>query len=244
MTEHATVSKPSALLEGIDVLPPEQSVTETRLYVCGIRKTEEFARFEFQIPVGPAVFTTQTFEWEGKGENAKQVFRDGALVRLSDAQVKEIREKLQFRYLRPVKNKSGAVTGVEHVDASDGGAIDEVRGLNGVTQVKRPAQRLPGRLRGDEVPLTKILMWEPVYGNPKMNGRVLTVADLKQMLEEAQRDEERMNEGGQAAIDMLESGKGGKRAGAAAPRDPKLAAQLSTTDGKRKADAGFIPDGK
>lgn len=239
-------TKKMGLLDGIEVEKPDRCVEKTKLYVCGIRPLDELKRFEFQIRVGPAAFSSQTFEWRGKGENAQQVFRDGALQRFSDAQIQEIRSKLKTRYIRFAKNKAGEITGPQEVDSSDGGVI-EPPSKDHPQGYQREPLKVPGRLRGDERPLHEILLLEPVYDNPKLNGRVLTVEDLKRMLEEAQAEDQRLTEGGDAVFSMLEAGKGGKgskteKAGSAAPRDVKTAVELSTTDGKRKAEGGFIPD--
>ena len=51
--------------------PAELACAEkVKQYVCGIRRTKENERFEFQVRVGPACFTTETFSWDGRGENA------------------------------------------------------------------------------------------------------------------------------------------------------------------------------
>lgn len=231
---------PTALLDDIVVAKADNCAEKVRKYVCGIKRParpapnmpHEEERFEFQIRVGPACFTTETFKWDGVGEHAKQVFRNGAIQSLSEIQVQEIREKLKHRYIRRVRDKTGNLVGVIDIDASDGGGLDPVTGQ------RTPAKRLNGRLSGDETPLKDLLVFEPIYENEMLGGRTVTVADLKSMLLEAEQDEQRILEGDDA---VFETGRGGKKQQKTAERDPKLAASMSTTDGKRKADGGFLP---
>lgn len=259
MTETTqTNQKPQGLLDGIEVLKPEASYEKTKKYICGIRKTKEMGGFELQLRVGAACFSTSTFEWRGKGPDAQMVFRDGALQVLSQEQIDDIKAKLKHRYIRVCKDDKGQVTGVQDVDATDGGDTTKTRqgqpmvnkstgelvlGPDGKAvygQDDGQPRRLAGRLHGGETPLKDILILESVYDNPRLNGRTVTVSDIKAMLAEAEAEEARELEGGDA---VFESGKGGKRqkgGEAEKARDPKALQSLSTTDGKKKAEAGYL----
>ena len=239
----------SSILDAVEVKVPEAHRLKTKKYICGIRHLPDTKHLEFQIRIGPVCFASETFRWEGKGEHAKQVFREGAIYDLTDAQVEEIKAKIQYRYLRKYvkkgKNDERVVTGVADIDVSDGGAIlVDDKGV----QTHRNAQVLGGKLNGDETPLKNLIFMEPCYDNPKLGGRTVTVEDLRKMLEEAEREAARETSG-DVTFEEMESGKGGKLekkslAGRAEPRDLGTAVKLSTTDGKRKAEGGYIPDQK
>lgn len=240
-TEIPEATRPS-ILDDVEVKIPAHAATKTRKYICGIRKRGDTAHLEFQIRVGPVCFPTETFEWEGKGESAKQVFKKGAIYDLTDAQVEEVKAKIQHRYIRRIrgKDKNGPITGCVDIDASDGGSmtIDP----KNQERIRHPAARNDARLNGDEEPLKNLIFMEPCYDNPKLGGRVVTVADLKAMLAEAEIEEQRMLSGDNAVFEA-ESGKGGKLeklAGRAAERDAKMLNAMNTTDGKKKADGGYL----
>lgn len=245
-------TEPGGLLDDaqVPVAKPENYAAKTRKYLCGIAVPLDLQRldkyghptgkplFEFHIGIGPAVFCTETFAWRGRGDDAKQVFRDGAIAILSEAQVKDVQTKAQFRYIRRIKDADGNINGIQDIDCSDGGSYDPKTGIR-----TKPV-RVEGRLRGDETPLKQLLVFEPIYENEKLGGRTVTVEDLKQMLAEAQAEEQRLLEGNDAIFEA-ESGRGGKlekkSSSKAAERDPKLAHTLSTGTEKRKPEAGFIP---
>jgi len=234
-----------SILDEVAVVVPSSAVSKTRKYVCGIRKREDTEHLEFQIRVGPVCFATETFEWDGKGENAKQIFKKGAVYDLTDEQVAEIKMKISTRYLRKVrgKDKNGPITGVVDIDASNSGSLS----IDPVTQERtnHPSTRDNSRLHGTEEPLKNLVFMEPCFENPKLGGRVVTVADLKMMLEEAETEENRLRDGKDSIFEM-ESGKGGKLekktelAGRAAARDEKSLKTMSTTDGKSKAEGGYL----
>ena len=231
MSASETQSPAKSLLD-FDVLKPEHAKEKVKKYLCGLKEPSEGGLpFEVQIQVGPVCFCKETFYWEGKGENAKQVFVKGSVYDLTDAQVKEVQEKLKHRYIR-LRTTNGVLTGLEDVDASDGG---DLSGTRPEKDGGSAPKRVPGRLRGDEVPLKNFLVFKQVYDNPTLNNRTVTVSDLKAMLAEAEAEEARLLEGDDS---VFESGKGGKKAQKTA--DEKTLNALATTDGKRKAEGGYL----
>jgi len=219
----------SNLLEGIVVKKPESAASKTRKYLCSIKDETPFGTLDLQIAVGPVVFCRKTFAWEGVGPEATQIPIRGAVYELSDEQVELVRSKLRFRYIRPARSKTGdgkmVMTGVEDIDASDSDPVNP--------------KLLPGRLRGDEVPLHTILVFERVHTVAGLKGKAITLEEAKKIVADAEADNDRDLEGPEAAFAM-ESGRGGKAPGKLDPRDAKTQKALSTTDGKREAKAGLI----
>lgn len=235
MTEVATKPEKVNILDDVKVERPDNAIEKTRKYFCGINregKGAQFAAFDFQIRVGPVCFATQTFKWEGKGETAQQRFRNGAVYALSDRQVDEVKAKLKWRYLR-ARTVEGRIVGVEDVDSSDGGGSIKPDDHSGNFQ---PARYVPGRLRGDETPLKDILVFEPCIEDDRLGGTVVTLDQLKAMVAEAEADEARLEAGGPDEFEAKKAAPNGPTA-----RDPKALQRLSTTDGKRKAEAGLLP---
>lgn len=220
----------SNVLEGVNVNKPENAVTKTRKYLCAIKDETPFGTLDFQIGVGPVVFCRRTFTWEGQGDDATRAAIRGAVYDLTDAQVEEVRSKLRFRYLRPssMKTPEGRVmTGVEDVDASD-------------SDPKNP-RLIPGRLRGDEVPLRDILVFERVHTVTGLKNASISLAEARRIVEEAEKDNDRDLEGPDAIFEM-EQGKGGKSM-TVEKRDAKTQKSLTTVThktGKGEANAGLI----
>lgn len=230
---------PKNLLAGIKVEKPQNIREKTRKFLCGIKRTKENERFQFQIRVGPVAFASKTFSWEGVGDEAVQNWIDGAVYELSEQQVHEIRAKLQYRYLRPKftpgeEGKAPILSGYEDVDASDGGGIDPKTG-----EVIAP-KSLPRRLRGDETPLLDLIVFEMCHQDTRLGGKTLTVKDLEAMLAEARAEEAREVDSG---LSHFEEGKGGKAMTpkAESSRSAKEQKALSTASDTKKGTAGFLP---
>lgn len=226
-------AKPKGLLDAIDMVEFEGAASESALYRCGIRDAEETRRFDLQIRVGSAVFGKTSFWWQGKGENAQQVQQRGMIQNLTLPQLRDVREKLRYRFLRVTRNGDGEVVGVQDIDVSDLGSTDPA-------DVKAPKLYRDRKKPGD-LPLKDFLTIEPVVGNPMADGKVLSAADLRALADQQEAEEQRLQEAGSEVFELLEAGKGGKAASAVAARDEKKAVAMTTSTATRKGEAGFIP---
>jgi hypothetical protein len=277
----------TSLLDAIEVKKPDNCVARTKKYYCGIKEwiangtapEREIGAnpgkgippigphrgFELHLGVGNATFCTQTFAWDGVGDDAKQVFKKGAIQEFSPEEVAEIQAKLQHRYLRLVRHpKTHDLLGFRDVDASNGGAFhystpdpENTAFLKEDKDGPRPVRRVPGRLSGDEMPLKDILVFHNVMKDER-TGTMFTVSDLKRLLAEAEAEERRELEEGGTVFDKkpgessptvagaagLDTGNGGKlevKSAAQAKKDAKLLDGLNKTTNVNKSQGGYIP---
>lgn len=234
-------------LAGIVVKTPETNLAKTRRYFAGIKKMPDKSldRFQLRVGVGSVVFSSQTFAWKGKGDLAEQVFRAGAVCDLTDDQVREVREKLRYLYLRLAKaeDEDGQefITGLQIIDASDSGSI--TKNPDGSIN-KHPVHEKMGILRGDEIPLVNILSFVPAASIEEFDGQVMTLEQARKIVAEAEAEEAKLL---QDPVGYMESGKGGlleKKAGKSkeSAQEAKRLRGLASTDGSKKAEGGYLAD--
>lgn len=217
-----TTLKPSALLADVPMADAASHQQATKLYRCALVDLG----FRMHIRICGLVFASDKAgaqRWDGMGDDAAQVRMRGTLVRLTEDEVARLKKTLPYHWLRPNQHPAdGTVLGYEHVDSSD---ADPVNPRPGRTQ-----------LRGDEIPIRNVLVFECVDSDPKilstLTAERITKDDLKKEVAEAEREE---------AEDLhATSSPGSQEAKRLAAKRTKLQKDLSVATLDKPGSAGVI----
>ena len=165
----------------------------------------------------------------------------GAVCDLTEAQVAEVRAKIQHRYVRRYYHK-GVLCGMTDVDVSDSGGItiDKDTGEHH----RRAPVVLPGRSSPNDTPLKDIVSMEFAVVNAGVKGRVITRDQALAAVAAFEAEDGRALE----SVDQtFEVGKGGKSPEQRKKEEAALTS-LSKSRPQGKGDAmvggaGRLPDG-